>query len=116
MAKYEILIKAVAFQGLSYARVAALYGSRKPWSINFTTDGWTRATPHSSHARDAPQRHRTAPPMRSGRLLHIGRAHARTEIICLVHNNDATVITLATGELLSEFTLNPDKNYKNKNG
>lgn len=54
----------------------------------------------------------------TGRLLHlgIGRAHTRTEVICLVHNNNATVIALATGELLAEFTLNPDKNYQRKNG
>ena len=53
-----------------------------------------------------------------GRLLHlgIGRAHTRTEIICLVHNDDATIITLDTGELLAEFTLNPTKNYQRKNG
>ncbi|WDH79293.1 integrase core domain-containing protein [Microbacterium esteraromaticum] len=55
---------------------------------------------------------------RSGRLLHlgIGRAHARTEIICLVHNSNATIITLNTGELIAEFTLDPTKNYQRKNG
>jgi transposase InsO family protein len=53
-----------------------------------------------------------------GKLLHlgIGRTHARTEIICLVHNNDATIIDLATGELIAEFTLNPNKNSQTKNG
>lgn len=53
----------------------------------------------------------------TGKLLHlgIGRAHARTEIICLIHNNNATVITLNTGELLAEFTLDPAKNYQRKN-
>ena len=51
-----------------------------------------------------------------GRLLHlgIGRAHTRTEIICLVHNDNATIITLSTGELLAEFTLDPTKNYQRK--
>ena len=54
----------------------------------------------------------------SGTLLHlgIGRAHIRTEIICLVHNNNATIIAHNTGELLAEFTLNPNKNYQSKNG
>ncbi len=53
-----------------------------------------------------------------GKLLHlgIGRPHARTEIVCLVHNNDATIIDLGSGELLAGFTLNPDKNYQTKNG
>lgn len=52
-----------------------------------------------------------------GKLLHlgIGRTHARTEIICLVHNNDATIIALAAGELIAEFTLDPEKNYQRKN-
>jgi len=44
----------------------------------------------------------------------IGRAHNRTEIICLIHNNDTTVIT--NGELLAEFTLDPTKGYQRKNG
>jgi transposase InsO family protein len=53
----------------------------------------------------------------AGRLLHlgIGRAHARTEIICLVHNLDATVIT-NNGLILAEFTLNPARDYQRKNG
>lgn len=53
----------------------------------------------------------------AGRLLHlgIGRAHARTEIICLVHNLDATVIT-NNGQVLAEFTLNPTHDYQRKNG
>ena len=51
-------------------------------------------------------------------MLHlgIGRAHARAEIICLIHNNDATVITRDTGEILAEFTLNPAHGYQRKNG
>ena len=36
--------------------------------------------------------------------------------ICLAHNDEATIIALNTGELLAEFTLNPDKNYQRKNG
>ena len=53
-----------------------------------------------------------------GRLLHlgIGRAHARTQIICLVHNLDATVIDNTTGVVLAEFTLNPASDYQRKNG
>ena len=38
----------------------------------------------------------------SGRMLHlgIGRAHNRKEVICLIHNNEATVIT-DNGEVLA---------------
>ncbi|WCD93078.1 hypothetical protein [Microbacterium sp. nov. GSS16] len=54
---------------------------------------------------------------RSGRLLHlgIGRAHPRTEVICLDHNSNATIITLNTGELIAEFTLDPTSTYQRKN-
>lgn len=52
-----------------------------------------------------------------GRLIHlgVGRAHARTEIICLIHNSDATVIT-NDGLVLAEFTLNAAHDYQRKNG
>jgi transposase InsO family protein len=54
----------------------------------------------------------------SGRMLHlgIGRAHARAEIICLIHNNDAIISTRDTGEIIAEFTLNPTHGYQRKNG
>jgi hypothetical protein len=54
----------------------------------------------------------------SGRLLHlgIGRAHARTEIICLIHNDNAIITTQDTGEILANFTLNPTHGYQRKNG
>lgn len=51
----------------------------------------------------------------AGKLRHlgIGRPHARTEIICLVHHQSATVIT-HTGDVLAEFTLDPQKDYQTK--
>lgn len=54
----------------------------------------------------------------SGRLLHlgIGRAHARAEIVCMVHNDHATVVNADTGEILSEHTLDPSHSYQRKNG
>ena len=54
----------------------------------------------------------------SGRLLHlgIGRAHARTEIICLVHNDQATVIDTDPGDVLTEHTLDPARTYRRKTG
>ncbi len=53
----------------------------------------------------------------AGKLRHlgIGRAHARTEIICLIHNQTATVIT-HTGDVLAEFTIDTEKDYQSKNG
>ena len=54
----------------------------------------------------------------SGRLLHlgIGRARARTEIICLVHNDQATVIDTDPGDVLTEHTLDPARTYRRKTG
>ncbi|WP_141990396.1 hypothetical protein [Rhodoglobus vestalii] len=51
----------------------------------------------------------------SGRMLHlgIGRAHNRTEVICLIHNQQATIIT-HTGTVLAEFTLDPATGYQKK--
>ena len=48
-------------------------------------------------------------------MLHlgIGRAHARTEIICLIHNNDAT-ITTHDGTVLAEYVLDPTRDYQQK--
>lgn len=52
----------------------------------------------------------------AGKLRHlgIGRGHARTEIICLVHGSHATVIT-TTGEVLGEYTIDSEKDYQTKN-
>jgi len=53
------------------------------------------------------------------RLLHlgIGRAHARTDVIALIHNTDATVMT-SDGTILGEYNINPNQGYqpKTKNG
>ena len=50
----------------------------------------------------------------AGRLYHIGigRTHARTRVLMLVQNLHIRVIDAATGELLRELTLNPDRNYQ----
>jgi transposase InsO family protein len=53
------------------------------------------------------------------RMMHlgIGRGHARTDVIALIHNHNATVITL-DGTVLGDYTLNPNTGYqpKQKNG
>ena len=50
----------------------------------------------------------------NGRLHHIGigRTHARTHVIVLVADLDIRVVNAATGELLRELTLNPDRDYQ----
>jgi transposase InsO family protein len=49
-----------------------------------------------------------------GRLHHIGigRTHAGTHIIMLVHDLDIRIIDAATGELLRQLTLDPNRNYQ----
>jgi transposase InsO family protein len=49
-----------------------------------------------------------------GRLYHIGigRTHAGTHIILLVQDLHIRIADAATGELLRELTLNPDRNYQ----
>lgn len=50
----------------------------------------------------------------AGQLHHIGigRTHARTRVLMLVQDLHVRVINAATGELLRELTLNPDRDYQ----
>lgn len=50
----------------------------------------------------------------NGKLHHIGigRTHARTRVLMLVHDLHIRVINAATGELLRELTLDPTRNYQ----
>jgi transposase InsO family protein len=49
-----------------------------------------------------------------GKLYHIGvgRTHAGTHVIMLVHDLHIRIINAATGELLRELTLDPARNYQ----
>ena len=49
-----------------------------------------------------------------GRLHHIGvgRTHARTHVLLLVHDLHVRVIHAATGELLRELTIDPTRDYQ----
>ena len=50
----------------------------------------------------------------AGRLHHIGigRTHARTRVILLVHDLHIRVVAATTGELLRELILDPSKDYQ----
>jgi transposase InsO family protein len=50
----------------------------------------------------------------NGRLHHIGigRTHARTPVLLLVHDLHVRVVNAATGELLRELTIDPARNYQ----
>jgi hypothetical protein len=49
----------------------------------------------------------------AGKLRHIGigRTHAGTHVILLVHDLDVRVIDAITGELLRELTIDPNRDY-----
>ena len=50
----------------------------------------------------------------NGRLHHIGvgRTHARTPVILLVHDLDVRIVNATTGELLRELTIDPRRDYQ----
>ncbi len=50
----------------------------------------------------------------NGRMHHIGvgRTHARTHIILLVHDLDVRIINAATGEILRALLIDPNKDYQ----
>lgn len=49
-----------------------------------------------------------------GRLHHIsiGRAHARTRVLMLVHDLDVRIIDAATGELIRHLTIDLTRDYQ----
>ena len=53
----------------------------------------------------------------NGRLHHIGigRTHARTPIIMIIHDLNIRVINATTGEILRELTLDTTKDYQPQN-
>ncbi len=54
-------------------------------------------------------------PRYGNRMLHlgVGRHHARTEIIILIHNHDATIISL-DGTVLGDYRIDPKQSYQPK--
>jgi transposase InsO family protein len=52
----------------------------------------------------------------AGHLRHlgIGRTHAGTPVLMLIHDRDVTVSSMNTGQIIAEFTIDPAKNYQPK--
>jgi transposase InsO family protein len=81
-----------------------------------------KATPSTSRATDTHDRLRrdrvddsgVITLRHAGRLHHIGigRTHARTHVIMLVHDLHIRVVAAATGELLRELILDTTRNYQ----
>jgi transposase InsO family protein len=84
--------------------------------------GRPKATPGADRARDTHDRVRHDRIDESGcvtlrvagRLHHIGigRTHARTHVILLVQDLDVRIVNAATGELLRELTIDPNRDYQ----
>ena len=72
------------------------------------------ATPTTASAHDRVDTPAVVTLRLNGRLHHIGigRTHARTHIILLIHDLDIRVVDAATGELLRELTLDPTHDYQ----
>ena len=70
--------------------------------------------PHSRVRRDIVSSGGTITLRYNSRLHHIGigRPHARTHVLVLVHDLDVRVINAATGEILRALTLDPSKDYQ----
>jgi Integrase core domain len=81
-----------------------------------------KATPSTSRATDTHDRLRrdrvddsgVITLRHAGRLHHIGigRTHARTHVIMLVHDLHIRIVAAATGELLRELILDTTRNYQ----
>jgi transposase InsO family protein len=77
----------------------------------------TSSRDHNTHTRVRRDRIDTSGSVTlrvGGRLHHIGigRTHARTDVILLVHDHDIRIINAATGELLRELVLDPTRDYQ----
>jgi transposase InsO family protein len=81
-----------------------------------------KATPTASRAADSHDRVRRDRIDSTGKItlrhagrlysIGIGRAHARTRVIVLVHDLQITVIDSTTGEFLRQLTLDEDRRYQ----
>ena len=96
------------------ATPATVYNARPkatPGSIDRTGDS------HDRVRTDIVDKSGTVTLRVAGRLRHIGigRPHAGTHVLLLVHDLEVRVVNAATGELLTELTINPSKDYQPQN-
>ena len=78
------------------------------------TPGNRSADTHPRVRTDRPGTNGNVTLRHAGRLYHIGtgRTHARTHVLLLVQDLHIRVINAATGELIRELTLDPNRNYQ----
>jgi transposase InsO family protein len=92
------------------ATPATLYASMPKALPSPTTDPET----HDRIRHDRVDKGGTVTLRHNSRLHHIGvgRTHAGTHVILLVHDLDIRVVHAATGELLRELVLDPQRDYQ----
>jgi hypothetical protein len=88
---------------------AVAYGARPKATI-----GDTKGEPHDRVRRDRVDQAGSVTLRVHGRLHHIGvgRIHARTPVILLVHDLHVRVVNAATGELYRDFILDTSRDYQ----
>jgi hypothetical protein len=91
------------------ATPATIYAARPK-----ATPGERGDDPHSRFRRDIISDSGTITLRHNSRLHHIGigRPHARTHVLVLVHDLDIRIINAATGEILRALTLDPTRDYQ----
>lgn len=73
-----------------------------------------RTDTHNRVRRDRVDAYGTLTLRLAGRLHHIsiGRTHARTRVLMLIHDLDVRIINAATGDLIRELTIDPTRDYQ----
>ena len=93
------------------ATPATAYAAR-PKAVPGTADRSTNS--HHRVRFDKIDAHGTVTLRVAGKLRHIGvgRTHARTHVVMLVHDLDVRIINAATGELLRELVIDLTEDYQ----
>jgi transposase-like protein len=129
MSKARLVITAVVLEGRSQSEVARTYGVSQSWVsrlvARYRLEGEQAFQPRSRRPLRSPDYHHRIRrdvvdaagklTLRvDGRLLHIGvgRTHARTPVVLLVHDLDVRVVDAATGEILRTLTLDLSRSYQ----
>jgi hypothetical protein len=99
------------------ARPHGSLGRRTPQEAYTALPKATPTGPHHTEWRSRSDRvdKRGAISIRyAGRLRHlgVGRAHAGTPVLMLIHDRDVSVSDANTGEIISEHTIDPARDYQ----
>jgi transposase InsO family protein len=94
-------------------------GRRTPAQAYNALPKATPTGPHRSEWRsrtDKVDKHGKVTVRYAGRLRHlgVGKAHAGTPVLLLIHDRDITTSNANTGEIIAEHTIDPTRNYQPK--